>query len=50
MLSKSQESCIIITRTTTKYFKLKSEKQGDPISTYSFILVLKTAFLYSKDN
>ena len=50
ILLKIQESCIINTGTTKKYFKLKSKRQGDPISAYSFILVLEIVFLYIKEN
>ena len=35
--------------TTTNYFKLeKDTRQGDPISAYLFILVLKIVFLFTK--
>ena len=51
ILLRSQKSCIINGRTTTKYLKLEKDiKQGDPISAYLFILVLEIAFLYSKEN
>ena len=44
-LLECQESCIINRGNTTKYFELqKGARQGDPISAYPFIYVLK---LYS---
>ena len=51
ILLRNQESCIINAGTTTKDFKLKKgARQRDPISAYSFILVLEIAFLYIKEN
>ena len=48
ILLRNQESCIINGGTTKKYFKLeKGTRQGDPISTYSFILVFG---IYVKEN
>ena len=43
----NQESCIINSGKTTKYFKLvRGAQQGDPISAYLFILVLEIFFLF----
>ena len=48
ILLRNQESCIINGGTTKKYFKLeKGTRQGDPISTYLFILVFG---IYVKEN
>ena len=42
ILLRNQESWIINSGTTTKYFKLeKGTRQDDPISSYLFILVLE---------
>ena len=50
-LVKNQESYIINDSKTTKYFKLeKRTRQGDPIPTYLFILVLEIAFLSIEEN
>ena len=47
----NQESCIINRGKTTKYFKLeRGAPQGDPISTYLFILVLEIFFIFVKNN
>ena len=51
MLLESQEFCIINGGNTTKYYKLqKGAGQGDPVSTYLFILCLETAFILIKAN
>ena len=48
---KNQGSYIINGEKTTKYFKLEScTRQGDPISAYSFILVLEIFFIFVKNN
>ena len=47
----NQESCIINGGKTTKYFKLeRGPQQGDPSSTYLFILVLEMFFIFVKNN
>ena len=47
----NQESCIINSGKTTKYFKLvRGAQQGDPISAYLFILVLEIFFIFVKNN
>ena len=43
ILIKNQESCVINGGCPTNHFKLGQTIQGDPISTYLFILVLKIA-------
>ena len=51
MLPECQEPCIINGGNTTKYFKLqKGAQQGDPISTYLFILCLENVFILIKAN
>ena len=50
-LLKNQVSCIINGGKTTKFFKLeKGTIQGDPISTYPFILAWEVLFLCIKEN
>ena len=50
-LSNNQESCVINGEFTTNNFKLdKGARQGDPISAYLFILVLKIVFNLIKQN
>ena len=47
----NQESCIINGGKSSKYFNLKKGiRQGDPISTYIFILVLEVVFAVIKSN
>ena len=49
ILLKDQLSCVINGGTTTQYFNLeKGTHQGDPISTYLFILMLEILFLIKK--
>ena len=44
-LLKNQESCVINSSKTTKYFPLqRGAKQGDPVSAYLFILALEVVF------
>ena len=51
ILLKNQESCIINGGITIKYFKLeRSSHEGDLISAYVFILVLKVVFTVIKSN
>ena len=46
ILLKNQESCVINGGKTSQYFKSKrGTRQGDPISTYLFIIVLEVIFL-----
>ena len=49
--SKNQESYLTSGDNTLKYFKLeKGTRQGHPISTYLFALVLEIVFLFIKEN
>ena len=49
ILLKDQQSCAIDGGTTTQYFNLeRGSRQGDPVSAYHFILVLKILFLFIK--
>lgn len=49
--SKNQESYLISDDNTLKYFKLeKGARQGHPISTYLFALVLEIVFLFITEN
>ena len=51
IIFKNQESCVLNSGTTRKYFKLnRGARQGDPISAYLFILALKILFLLIKEN
>ena len=51
ILLNNQESCIINGRIPTKYFKShKGTCQGDPISSYLFILVFEIVFNLIKQN
>ena len=51
IILKIQESCVINGGTTTKYCKLnRGACQGDPISTYLYILALEILFLLIKEN
>ena len=46
-----QELCVINRGITTKYFKLeKGDRQGQPASTYLFILCLEILFILIKSN
>ena len=48
---KNPESCVINGGKTTPYFKLeRGTRQGDPISTYLFIVALKVVFSLIKAN
>ena len=46
---KDQESCVINSGKTTKYFLLgRGAPQGDPVSMFSFILAIEILFLLIK--
>ena len=50
-LLTNQESCVLNSGTTTKYFKLKKgTRQRDPVSAFLFILALEIVFLIIKAN
>ena len=50
VLLNNQESCVINGGKTSKYFKLeRGTQQGDPISTYLFIIVLQVVFRIIKE-
>ena len=50
LLLNNQESCVINGGKTSKYFKLeRGARQGDPISAYLFIIVLKVVFRIIKE-
>ena len=50
ILLNNQESCVINGGKTSKYFKLgRGTRQGDPISTYLFIIVLEVVFQIIKE-
>ena len=49
LLLNSQQSCVIDGSNTTPYFNLeKGAYQGDPVSTYLFILALEVLCFYGK--
>ena len=50
-LLKNQESCVLNDRKTIHYFKLeRGTRQGDSISAYVFIFILKIVFTLIKTN
>ena len=51
ILLQNQELCIVNGGPTTNYFKLeKGTRQGNPVSTYLFILVSEIVFLFTKES
>ena len=51
ILLKNQESCVINSGTTTKYFNLeRGARQGDPIASYLFIIALEMIFMIKKND